>query len=271
VKNIEEKEMSFLDHLEELRWHLIRSLAAVIVFAVLAFLNKEILFHDIILAPTRADFWTYIKFCELGKLTGFPELCVEKMNFIIQNRTVMGQFTTHITISFVAGLVIAFPYVFWEIWRFIKPGLYDLEASVTSGAVFWVSVLFLTGTAFGYFILAPISLNFLANYVIDPTIENQFDLLSYISMITTLVLACGLMFQLPMVIYVLAKFSIIKASGLKALRRHSIVVILLISAIITPTSDPFTLLLVALPLYILYETGILLASRVEVRQAKGQA
>jgi sec-independent protein translocase protein TatC len=146
-----------------------------------------------------------------------------------------------------------------------------LEASVTSGAVFWVSVLFLTGTAFWYFILAPISLNFLANYVIDPTIENQFDLLSYISMITTLVLACGLMFQLPMVIYVLAKFSIIKASGLKALRRHSIVVILLISAIITPTSDPFTLMLVALPLYILYETGILLASRVEVRQAKGQA
>jgi len=269
MKNLEEKEMSFLDHLEELRWHLIRSLAAITIGAVAAFVNKDLLFHWVILGPTRPDFWTYVKFCELGKMTGFPELCTEKLNFIIQNRTVMGQFSTHLTVSFVAGLIVSFPYVFWELWRFIKPGLHQVEASVTGGAVFWVSLLFGLGTAFGYFLLAPISLNFLANYVVDASIENQFDLLSYISMITTLVLACGLMFQLPMVIYVLAKFGIAKASGMRSIRKHAIVVILFVSAVITPTSDPFTLTLVALPLYLLYETGIVLASRVEAKEAKG--
>jgi len=267
----EQKEMSFLDHLEELRWHLLRSLAAIVVFSVVAFLNKEIVFGQMILGPSRPDFWTYRMLCELGTKFDYKELCIDKLNFIIQNRTVMGQFTTHITISFVAGLIVAFPYVFWEIWRFIKPGLYGTEISATRGAVSFVSFLFLLGVAFGYFILVPISLNFLASYTIDPSIENQFDLSSYISVVTTLVLGCGLMFQLPMVVLILTKIGVATPATMRGLRRHAFVVILLVAAIITPTSDPFTLMLVAVPLYGLYETGILLAAGAEKAKLRRMA
>jgi sec-independent protein translocase protein TatC len=262
------KEMSFLDHLEELRWHLLRSLAAIVIFSVIAFFNKEIVFGQLILGPSKPDFWTYRILCEMGNRFDYKELCVEKLNFIIQNRTVMGQFTTHLTISFVAGLIVAFPYVFWEIWRFIKPGLYSMEISATRGAVSFVSFLFLIGIAFGYFILVPISLNFLASYTIDASIANQFDLSSYISVITTLVLGCGLMFQLPMVVLILARIGIATPRMMKNYRRHTFVVILFIAAIITPTSDPFTLMLVAFPLYGLFELGILLAAIAEKSRIK---
>ena len=259
----EENGMSFLDHLEVLRWHLIRSLAAVVIFSVWAFFSKKLIFHDIILAPSRTDFWTYRMMCKMAALVNQPFLCVEKLSFTIQSRTLTGQFSTHIVTAFIAGLVVAFPYVFWEIWRFIKPGLYTKERNATRGAVFFVSLLFFSGIAFGYWILSPLSINFLANYQIDEAILNEIDLLSYIDTLVMMVFACGLMFQLPMVVLVLAKAGLVTAAFLRAYRRHALVVILVISAVLTPSPDVFSQMLVAFPIYLLFEISIVIAGRIE--------
>lgn len=263
-----ENEMSFLDHLEALRWHLLRSLAAIVILAVVAFFSKKLLFHDIILAPARTDFWTYRMMCKLSVYLDQPFLCVEKLSFIIQSRTLTGQFTTHIGVSLIAGLVVAFPYIFWEIWSFVKPGLYPKERAMTRGAVFFVSLLFFLGISFGYWILSPLSINFLANYQIDESIQNEVDLLSYIETLVMMVFACGLMFQLPMVVLVLAKAGIVNPAFLKQYRRHAILIIVIISAILTPSPDMFSQVLVALPIYLLYELSILLAAREEKASAK---
>ena len=263
-----ENEMSFLDHLEALRWHILRSLSAVIILAIAAFFSKKLLFHDIILAPSRTDFWTYRMLCKLSVYLDQPFLCVEKLSFIIQSRTLTGQFATHIGVSFVAGIILAFPYIFWEIWRFIKPGLYPKERNLTRGAVFFVSLLFFLGISFGYWILSPLSINFLANYQIDESIQNEVDLMSYIEMLVMMVFACGLMFQLPMVILILAKAGIVTASFLKSYRRHAILIIVVIAAILTPSPDMFSQVIVSLPIYLLFEISILLAARVEKQAAK---
>lgn len=267
----QEDEMSFLDHLEALRWHILRSLAAIIILMVVAFFSKRLLFHDIILAPSRPDFWTYRLLCKLSVILDQPFLCVEKLSFIIQSRTLTGQFTTHIGVSFVAGLVIAFPYVFWEIWQFVKPGLYPKERAMTRGSVFYVSLLFFMGISFGYWILSPLSINFLANYQIDESIQNEIDLLSYIEMLVMMVLACGLMFQLPMVVLVLAKAGLVTADFLRMYRRHAILIIVVIAAILTPSPDMFSQVIVALPIYMLFEMSILLAARVERQSALNNA
>ena len=264
----EEGEMSFLDHLEELRWHLIRSVGAILVFSIVAFFSKKFIFHDLILAPARPDFWTYIKLCQLAQVLDQPFLCIEKLNFIIQNRSMTGQFSTHITVSFVVGLVVGFPYFFWEMWRFIKPGLYPRERNLTRGAVFFVSSLFFSGVLFGYYVLAPLSINFLANYQVDETIDNQIDLLSYIQILVMMVLACGLMFQLPMVIYVLAKGGIVSAQFLRTYRKHAIIIILFIAAILTPSPDVFSQLIVFLPIHTLYEISIFLTLTVEKQKVQ---
>jgi sec-independent protein translocase protein TatC len=262
-----EEEMSFLDHLEALRWHIIRSLAAIVLLMIIAFFSKELLFHDIILAPSRPDFWTYRMLCRLGDYLDQPFLCVKQLSFIIQSRTLTGQFSTHIGVSLVAGFIVAFPYVFWEIWQFVKPGLYPRERSMTRGAVFFVSLLFFLGISFGYWVLAPLSINFLANYQIDPSIANEVDLMSYIETLMMMVLSCGLMFQLPMVILLLAKAGIAGPGFLRAYRRHAIIVIVIVAAVLTPSPDLFSLLIVALPIYLLYELSILLAARVEKQNA----
>lgn len=258
-----ENEMSFLDHLEALRWHILRSLAAVVILGVTAFFSKKLLFHNIILAPSRPDFWTYRMLCKLSVYLEQPFLCVEKLAFIIQSRTLTGQFATHISVSFIAGLVVAFPYIFWEIWSFVKPGLYPRERRLTRGAVFFVSLLFFLGISFGYWVLSPLSINFLANYQIDESIQNEVDLLSYIETLVMMVFACGLMFQLPMVILVLAKAGIVTPAFLRNYRRHAILVIVIVSAILTPSPDMFSQVLVALPIYMLYEISIMLAAREE--------
>jgi sec-independent protein translocase protein TatC len=262
-----EEEMSFLDHLEALRWHLIRSLAATVLLMIVAFFSKKLLFHDIILAPSRPDFWTYRMLCRLGEYLDQPFLCVKQLSFIIQSRTLTGQFSTHIGVSLVAGFIVAFPYVFWEIWQFVKPGLYPRERAMTRGAVFFVSLLFFLGISFGYWILAPLSINFLANYQIDPGIANEVDLMSYIETLLMMVLSCGLMFQLPMVILMLAKAGIAGPGFLRAYRRHAVIVIVIVSAILTPSPDLFSLLIVAFPIYLLYELSILLAARAERQNA----
>ncbi len=257
--------MTFLDHLEELRWHLIRAFASIFVFTVVAFLSKTILFHDIILAPSRSDFWTYRMFCEFGKLVGSDALCIEKLPFILQSRQVTGQFMMHIQSSFVVGIILAFPYAFWEIWRFIKPGLHKTEQRAARGAVFFVSILFLTGVMFGYFVVTPISLNFLANYQIDPSILNEFDIVSYVGTITMIILACALLFQLPVVIYFLTQAGVVNSQMLIAYRKHALIVFLIIAAIMTPP-DVMSQIMLTIPLGFLYEISIVIAKRIDKRK-----
>lgn len=253
-------EMSFLDHLEELRWHIIRAVIAIMVFAIAAFVGKAIVFGQIILGPSRTDFWTYEMLCAFGELINSQALCITELPFIIQSRQMTGQFTMHITSSFAVGLICAFPYAFWEVWRFIAPGLYVNERRVARGAVFYVSLLFTIGILFGYFVLTPLSINFLANYQIDPSILNEFDIVSYVSTVTTLVLACGLLFQLPMVVYFLTKSGLITPDILKNYRRHGIVTIFVLGAMLTPP-DPFSQILIAFPLIGLYQFSIWVSKR----------
>ncbi|MGD1891847.1 MAG: twin-arginine translocase subunit TatC [Cyclobacteriaceae bacterium] len=266
----EEKQMSCLEHLEELRWHIIRSLAAIMVFAVAAFAAKDLVWGILILGPTEPDFWTFRQFCKIGSLVGSDAFCLEEMPFIIQSRKMTGQFTMHIYSSAVIGLIASFPYVFFEIWRFISPGLYEQERKLSRGAVFFVSTLFLIGVLFGYYVVTPISVNFLGNYQVDPSILNEFDITSYVGILITLVLACGLLFQLPIVVYFLSKAGIITPKSLITYRRHAIVVILIISALVTPP-DPVTQLLVTFPLILLYQASILISRWVLRKKEKAEA
>jgi sec-independent protein translocase protein TatC len=251
----QQQEMSFVDHLEELRWHIIRALASILVFATIAFLAKGFVFHDIILAPSRTDFLSYRVMCELGQRIGSDALCITEMGFTIQSRQMSGQFTMHMLVSLILGLACAFPYAFWEIWRFVKPGLYPQEQQNSRGAVFFVSILFLIGLLFGYYVAAPISINFLAGYQVDPSIINEFDLSSYISTLTTLCLSCAFMFEMPVIVYFLTKAGLLSPETMKLYRRHAIVVILVIAAIITPP-DVVSQMLIGVPLILLYEASI---------------
>lgn len=266
-----EEEMSFLEHLEELRWHLIRSVIAIVVFMVISFFFMGDIFRIIILAPSQVDFITYRVLCDIGNAIGIPSLCVEKMNFSLMSREVSGQFMMAMTFSAIIGLMVAFPYVFWEIWRFIKPGLKSAEKKAASGAVFYVTFLFFLGVLFGYYVVAPFAINFLVNFQIDPSIENQFDIGSYISVLATLTLACGITFQLPIAIFMLTKAGIVNAKFLRDYRRHALVVILIVAAIITPSPDMISQILVAIPLFLLYEISILVSLRVEKARIAEQA
>jgi len=257
-----EKEMSFLDHLEELRWHIIRSVASIFVFAILAFVFRDFVFHNVLLGPTRTDFWTYRMLCKLDALLGSPGLCVDKLDFILQSRQVGGQFTTAITTAALVGLISAFPYAFWEVWRFIQPGLYPAERKAARGATFFVTLLFMLGILFGYYMISPLTLNFLANFKIDPSIANEFDILSYFSTLVTLTLSCGLMFQLPIVAFFLSKAGVVNPSLMREYRKHAYIVILVLAAIITPSPDVISQVLVALPLFVLYEVSIGVSARV---------
>lgn len=266
----EEEGMSFLDHLEALRFHLLRSIAAILVLSVIAFLAKNIVFGMIILGPSKPDFFTYRVLCQLGDFLGISALCIDELPFTIQSRQMTGQFTMHMTSSMMVGFIAAFPYVFWEVWRFISPGLYDKEKNAARGAVAFVSILFLSGAAFGYYVLSPLSINFLANYQLDPTILNEFDITSYVTTLTMLVLASAIMFQLPVVVYFLSMSGLVTSKMLKEYRKHSVVVILIVSAIITPP-DVISQLLIAMPILVLYEVGINIAKRLEKKRAIKQA
>ncbi len=256
------EEMSFLDHLEELRWHLIRAFLSVFVFAIAAFIGKSFVFNVIIFGPSRTDFLTYELLCKLSGLLSLEALCIDTLPFTVQSRTMTGQFSMHIMASIVIGVVCAFPYAFWEIWRFVRPGLYDNEVRTSRGATFFVSLLFLTGVFFGYYIVSPLAINFLSNYQVDPSIINEFDITSYVSTLAMIVLACGLMFQLPMVVYFLSSVGIVTPALMRTYRKHAIVVILIVSAIITPP-DPVTQLFVSFPIFILYQLSIYIAVVIE--------
>ena len=267
---IEEKEMSFLDHLEELRWHLIRSLVAIIVFTIVAFMSAKWIFENIVFAPARTDFPTFKALCKLGNFLSYEGLCITDIPFKVQSRNMTGQFTMHIMASFILGFMIAFPYVAWEIWRFIKPGLQIKERKYSRGAVAAISILFFLGVMFGYYIIAPWMVYFLATYSISNMVVNEFDITSYVSTVVMLVFGSGLLFQLPVVIYFLTKIGIVTPEFLRKYRKHSIIIILIVAAIVTPP-DPLSQMLISIPLYLLFEISILISASVAKRQAKEEA
>lgn len=266
----EGKEMSFLDHLEELRWHLIRSVLAVLVFSVSAFLFKDFIWNEVIFGPTKVDFWTYQVLCDLAEKLEAPALCFGEIPMNIINIDITGQFTMHIKSSLIIGLVFGFPYAFWETWRFVKPGLRKSERRASRGIVFTVSMLFLSGVLFGYFIVSPLSINFLSNYTLADTIRNEIRITSVVSLVATLALACGFMFQLPVASYILSKAGIVGPETMRAYRKHAIVVILIVSAIITPP-DVISQVLIALPLMLLYEVSIGVSKRITKKAERESA
>jgi sec-independent protein translocase protein TatC len=269
-KESSDGEMTFLQHLEELRWHIIRSLVAVVAGAIVAFIFKNIIFDHVILAPNSPDFITNRLLCRLADLVNAPVLCINQNPVELISIKMSGQFTTHINISLVAGLIIAFPYVFWEFWSFFRPALYDKERKYARGAVTAASLLFLTGVLFGYFIISPLSINFLGSYRVSNLVTNQINITSYIGSVTSVALSAGITFELPIVVFFLARIGIITPEFMRRYRRHAIVVVLVLAAVITPP-DIFSLILVAIPLILLYEVSIFIAKGVITRRARTEA
>jgi sec-independent protein translocase protein TatC len=253
-----EKEMSFLDHLEELRWHLIRSTIAVVVLATLAFIFKRFIFDVLIFGPTRPDFPTYAMFCELSQKLGMDAFCFQEMPFKIQSRTMAGQFSAHMWTSIYAGVIVAFPYILFEFWRFISPGLKEKERKSSRGFILNASVLFFLGVLFGYYLITPLSINFLGNYQVSEEVINQFDLDSYISLVRTSVLACGIVFELPILMYILTKIGLVTPEILRKYRKFALIIVLILSAVITPP-DIVSQIIVAIPILILYEASIFIS------------
>jgi sec-independent protein translocase protein TatC len=252
-----EAEMSFFDHLDALRSHLIRSSIAIIFFTCLSFYYYDYLFDVIIMGPKRPDFWTYQMMCKLGQYYDMgPGFCITSIPGKIINTEMAGQFTLQINSALMMGVILGFPYLLWELWRFIKPALLESERKSASGFVFFASILFLLGVLFGYFIIAPLSVNFLTNYKISNIIENTITIDSYLSSVATLTLGTGIVFELPIVIYVLSKLGIMTPQFMKEQRRYAIVIILIIAAVVTPTPDILTMLTVSFPLFLLYEVSI---------------
>ncbi len=260
-KKEKEVEMSFLDHLEELRWHIIRAFLSIVFFAVLAFLNKDFIFDTVIFNPKTPDFWTNRMFANLAEFTGMDSLRINTQELQLISLKMADNFMTHIMTSIIAGLIVASPYVFFEVWRFISPALYDKEKSHSGGAVFYMSVLFIIGVLFGYFLIVPLSVHFLGSYSISSEVTNQINMRSYIGTVTSISLASGVIFELPIFVYFLSKIGILTPSLMKSYRRHAYVALLLLSAIITPP-DVFSQIMVCLPLVFLYEIGIVISKRV---------
>ena len=262
--------MSFLDHLEALRWHLVRSAVAIGVLGVVLFFLKDLIFDTIILGPKHNTFITYRAMCKLSHLIGAgDDMCISTIPFSLINTELSGQFTMHMWIAFVGGLIISFPYILWELWLFIKPALSEKERGNTRGFVFFASILFIIGILFSYFMIVPMTINFLGSYQVSAEIANTITMDSYISTVTTLTLATGLVFELPIIIYFLTHFGIISAAFMRKHRRHAVVVILIVGAIITPSPDISSQLLVSFPLYILFEISIFVARYVERKKSKG--
>lgn len=258
------KEMTFFDHIDALRGHLIRSAIAVMVLAIVAFVNKYILFDVILFGPTRLDFWSYELLCKISyKLAGTDEYCIKDMGFVLSNINMSGQFTEHLFISIIAGLVLAFPYILWELWRFIKPALNKKEMRYARGLVTFSSILFFLGILFGYFFLAPLSINFLGSYRVSDKVSNEINLESYTSFISTLTFATGLVFEMPILVYFLSKIGILGSRWMKKNRKYAVVVILVLAGLLTPSPDIASQVLMFIPLYGLYELSIFVARSVE--------
>ena len=262
-------EMSFIDHLEELRWHLIRSVIAIVIAAIVFFIYVRQIVDDILLAPAKDDFITYGWFCKLSHALGLGDaVCMGGVKVSFLSTQLTSQFISSFTISFVGGFIVAFPYIFWEFWRFVKPALSDKEKQNTGGVIFWVSLLFFAGVAFGYFILTPFMINFYFSYSLSPLIEIKPTFSDYLENLIYTTVGIGVLFQMPLLVMILAKIGIVTGSFLRKYRRHAFVIIIIAAAIITPSTDPFSLAVVTIPLYLLFEASIIIASRINKRQEK---
>jgi sec-independent protein translocase protein TatC len=260
------REMTFWEHLDELRSTLIWSIVAIAVCGTVAFVFKEILFDHILLAPKEKSFITYRLLCKLADISSMPSLCIDPSSFQIININLAGQFMSHMTISLVAGLIVAMPFVVYQFWRFIKPGLTPTEVQHTRGGVLVISFLFLTGILFSYFIVVPLMVNFLGGYQVSSMVINQIALSSYTGSITMMTLLMGLLFELPIVVIFLTKAGIITPAYLKKYRKHTLIAILIIAGVITPSPDIFSQLLVAIPLYLLFEFSVGVSGRIYARK-----
>lgn len=265
-----ESEMSFFDHLEALRWHLIRASIAILVFTTVAIIYYDELFDAVIMGPSKMDFWTYRTMCNVGNAIG-RNFCFSDFKVELINTEMAGQFTLQINSSLLIGITLGIPYLLWELWRFIKPALHDKERKAATGFVFYATILFFLGVMFGYYIITPMSLHFLATYTVSSSIHNMFAVDSYMSSVATLTLATGIVFELPIIIYVLATLGIMTPTFMRSTRRYAVVVILIIAAVVTPTPDMLTMTVVSIPLFVLYEISILVAARVEKRKLKKEA
>lgn len=255
--------MTFWEHLDVLRGTLWRIVIAVVVCSVCAFAFKELLFDHILLAPRDKSFLTYRFLCLLGNWLSIPGLCIEPSQFQLININLAGQFTSHMTISLVTGLILSLPYALWEFWRFIKPGLTEKEIRHSRGAVTIITSLFITGVLFSYFVVAPLMINFLGGYTVSDAVVNQIALTSYVSALTMMTLLMGILFELPVLVIFLTKIGILTPAFLKKYRKQTLIVILIIAGVITPSPDVFSQMVVAIPLYGLFEVSLALSSRIE--------
>ncbi|PVX46652.1 Sec-independent protein translocase TatC [Flavobacterium sp. 103] len=261
-------EMSFLDHLEELRWLLVRSTTAVIIMACVTYFISDYLFDTIIFGPTRATFFTYRYFCELSHQLGFADsICITEMPFIIQNTEMEGQVNIFVWMCILAGFILSFPYILWEVWKFISPALYEKEKKNARVFIFTSSLLFFLGVLFGYYVVIPMSVNFVATFSVSDMVKNQFTLDSYIGMVKTSILASGLFFELPIIIYFLTKLGLVTPEFLRKYWKYAVVIILIVAAIVTPP-DVVSQTIVAIPMLIIYEVSILISKIVTLNKKK---
>jgi sec-independent protein translocase protein TatC len=257
-----EKEMSFLEHLEDLRWHLLRSIVAILIAALSAFLAKNFVFDVLLFGPKKTDFLTYKLLCQASYFLGFDDsFCIGELPFRIQSRTMAGQFSAHIWTSITLGFVVAFPYVIYQFWKFISPGLYTHEKRTASGFISISSLLFFTGVLFGYYVVTPLSIRFLGTYTVSAEIFNDFDLNSYTALVRASVLASGLIFELPILVYFLTKVGLITPELMRKYRKIALVMVMFLSAVITPP-DVASQIIAAIPVLILYELSIFISKRV---------
>ncbi|MFI5160840.1 MAG: twin-arginine translocase subunit TatC [Sphingobacteriales bacterium] len=276
-KNLE-GEMSFFDHLETLRWHLIRSALAIVLIAIIAFAFYHEIWDGIVMAPAHPEFWTYRMMGKLGDFLhsvipwiGAEGFHVGDIKLSLLNTELAGQFTLQINSSIMIGLTLGIPYVLYELWRFIKPALHEKERKSARGFVFYSSLLFALGVMFGYYVVTPLAVKFLAGYKVSDSIQNLFSIDSYVSTVTTLTLASGVAFQLPILVGILANLGILTPKFMRDKRRYAIVLILILAAFITPTPDALTMLVVAAPLLLLYELSIRVAVVAQKRRNRRNA
>ncbi len=259
--------MAFVDHIEELRWHIIRALISILIGAIVVFVNVDWVFDHIILAPAKDEFISYRALCRLGELVHIDAICMESLKIDFQNTELAGQFMMSFSVSFMLGFVIAFPYVFWEFWKFIKPALKPNELKYARGIVFWTSILFFIGVFFAYYVVAPFTINFFANYQLSPMFKNIITMSNYYGTMSDLVLGIAIVFELPVVVFFLSRVGLLTPRIMRERRRHAILIIFILAAVITPP-DFFTIWLVAIPLIFLYEIAITISARVYKQRQK---
>lgn len=256
-----EATMNVMDHIEALRWHIVRSLIAILIGSIFIFVNIDFVFDEIILGPAKSDFISYRWLCSFGALIHVDALCLGDVDIAFQNTQLSGQFMISFSVSFMLGFIIAFPYVFWEIWRFVKPALKQNELKFAKGIVFWSSMLFFLGVGFAYFLIAPFTINFFANYQLSPQFKNIITIDNYYDTMSGLILGLGIVFELPILVYFLTRVGVLTPKFMRDKRRFAIVIIMVVSAVITPP-DWFSIFLVAVPLVFLYETSIVVCSKI---------